>query len=861
MKKTVSKKIIGNGKVQIKKSEKIQEKININIKNTPYLIIVESPSKCKKIEKFLGFQYKCIASNGHIRGLASIRRKKTGVLYEPIFEILPEKKTHVEHIRYIISQFTQENIFIATDDDREGEAIGWHICQTFGLNTAVVKRIVFNEITETALKTAVKNPMKIRMSIVLAQQTRQILDQMVGYEISPLLTRKMGSKEPLSAGRCQTPALRFIYDKCSSKSSSLQTLEMKYHVNGYFFSTFSSASTITFPLPLEISLTSTDFSEEEMKTFLTASLDFGHRLILGDPKEKRSSPPTPFHTSALLQTANSLLNLSPKKTMDYCQLLYQHGFITYMRTESTKYADIFLQQVENYFQKQGEEDKKWLGNWTNIRNQAGISPHEAIRVTNIYQRDISLETVVESKTEQKRIATLYHMIWKRSLESCMSDYLYRQVDVFITAPLEKKYHYSLEIPIFAGWKRDFSEEEKEKRELQFQEKQIRMNGLYSFLQHAVSPINIIKIEAKQVWQKESNRYYTESGLIQTLEKHGIGRPSTYAMMVETIQERKYVKLQDIPGEIRVCQDFLVDILTREILSFSSEKVFGQEKNKLVLQPLGKEVMEQLIPTFDSFFSYDYTREMETKLDKISSGIMVQSLHEDPETEKWYDICKEVETELKKKTKEWKTELQEKYPLDDNHELIFSCKYGVLIRNKDKCEGEGKPTYQKVRKMEIDIERLKRKEYTLEDLLEIPRELLGTYQEKEIRLKNGKYGIYFLWGEEKPQKWNNSKPAWEITLEDIIACISNINVDNPNLPGKKKEDNKNPNNIRILSDSLSIKKGKYGAYLYHIGKPKEKEGNSDKKSSPFYNIKLYPGDIRTDDVNDILYWIKDTYGIE
>ena len=452
------------------------------------------------------------------------------------------------------------------------------------------------------------------------------------------------------------------------------------------------------------------------------------------------------------------------------------------------------------------------------------------------------------------------MIWKRSLESCMSDYLYRQVDVSISAPQEKKYHYSLEIPFFAGWKRDFSEEEK--GELKFQEKQIQMNGLYYFLQHTVSPVNIIKIEAKQVWQKESNRYYTESGLIHTLEKHGIGRPSTYAMMVDTIQERKYVKLQDIPGEIKICQDFLVDFSTKTILSLSSEKVFGQEKNKLVLQPLGKEVIEHLIPTFDSFFSYDYTREMETKLDRISSSRMIPAyVHENvKETpiEKWYDICKEVELELKKKTKEWKTELQEIYPLDDNHELIFSCKYGVLIRNKGNCVGRinEKPIYQKVRKLEIDMEKLKRKEYTLEDLLEIPSELLGTYQEKEIRLKNGKYGLYFLWGDNKAQKCNLSKPAWEITLEDIIYCISNI--DNPNSLGKKKEEKKNTNDIRILSHSLSIKKGKYGAYLYHLENSKE---GLKKKQSPFYNIKLYPGDFRKDNVEDILYWIKDTYGIE
>jgi len=861
----------------------------INVKNTPFLIIVESPSKCKKIEKYLGFQYKCIASNGHIRRMTEIKRKKSGVLYEPIFGVLPEKKAHVEKMRHIIAVFEQENIFIATDDDREGEAIGWHICQTFGLEIERVKRIVFNEITEFAIKAAVKSPMKIRMPIVLAQQTRQILDQMVGFEISPLLTRKMASTEALSAGRCQTPALRFVYDKFFSGSNDCKnseiSLEKKYHVSGFFFSSSTAALgpgygtgpvAVAVSLPLEATLSRTDFSETEMKCFLEASLDFKHEMKLGEGKEKRTKAPIPFHTSALLQTANSLLHLSPKKTMEYCQILYQHGFITYMRTESTKYADVFLQQIEKYVQ-----EKKWLGDWEPLRNHAGMSAHEAIRITNIHQTVVDMSSILDSKIDQRRIAALYDLIWKRSLESCMSDYIYKEIEVRFSAPTidtkESEYLYSLEIPLFAGWKRySFinKKEESEKgmdfemvmdkdfirdkdKDKEFQEKQLQMNAIYTFLRYAVSPVKCIKIQAKQVWYKESNRYYTESTLIHTLEKHGIGRPSTYAFMVDTIQERKYVKIMDIEGETKTCMNYVLDFATKKIEMISEEKVFGQEKNKLVLQPLGKEVLENLIPTFDTFFSYDYTREMETKLDMISSSSL-----SDKTSIQWYDICKEVDLELKKKSKEWKTELQQIYKIDNDYELIFSCKHGVLIRNKVSSEYQ----YQKVRKMEIDIEKLKRKEYTLEDLLEIPREVLGIYQEKEIRLKNGKFGLYFIWGEEKPRKIPSSlslkKDPWEIKLEDIISCISGeVDVD-MDISRKTKSPSLNKTDLRILSDTLSIKKGKYGAYIYH--KPAldsiSKVKSPTPSSSPFYNLKLFPGDYMSCDKKELLDWIHDTYGI-
>jgi len=835
----------------------------VRIGNTPYLVILESPSKCKKIEKYLGFQYKCIASNGHIRGLNKIKKSKER--YEPIFDILPEKVAHVEYMREIIRHFlpTPENIFIATDDDREGEAIGWHICQTFGLPVDRVRRMLFHEITEKVIQDAARNTTSIRMPIVLAQQARQMLDQMVGFEISPLLTKRLsvGNGEHLSAGRCQTPALRFVYDKQNfSVESENHTLE--YRITGSFFSQIASVD--SFPFPLEAVLTESLASESEVETFLNLSKTFVHEMTLGNPTKRSITPPIPFNTSRFLQYTNNRWNMSPKKTMEYCQMLYQHGYITYMRTESSKYSDVFLEQVRNYL-----SPTEIRPDYPILLDETGHNPHEAIRVTDIRVSVLDTLILVDTYSEgdKRRIAEVYDAIWRRSIQSCMCAYEYKHVDVFFSAVQEKRYHTSLEIPRIEGFMR-FSlssrEEEsasisqetiqkKKKIENTFQEKQIQMNGLYLFLQSVKNPISCIGIEARfQLQKKEKTRFYTESSLIQTLEEHGIGRPSTYALLVETIQEREYVKKQDIEGFTVSGHYFQLNVKEGTISRTLEEKRFGQEKNKLVLQPLGKSVMETLLPAFDGIFSYDYTREMERKLDVISTSSFDLS---NP-----FEICKEMEMELKTQIVPWKKEMQEKYEIDDTHELFFSKK-GMFILEK-KGEEEKETGIQRVRNINIDLEKLKRKGYTLEELLEIPRELLGIYQDKEIRLKNGKFGPYILWGEETIKWTQKEKELWTITLEDIIPFLQSKTIS----PKKTK----NENILRVLSETLEIRKGKYGNYIYHhpvsssssssSEEIQEKPKKKGKKESPFYNLKCFPGDWTTCEKKELLEWIEKTYGI-
>jgi DNA topoisomerase-1 len=405
---------------------------------------------------------------------------------------------------------------------------------------------------------------------------------------------------------------------------------------------------------------------------------------------------------------------------------------------------------------------------------------------------------------------------------------------------------------------EFDLEDKKKKKTTptqtFQEKQIQQNGLYLFLQSVKNPITCVGIEARfQLQEKHSSKYYTESSLIQTLEEYGIGRPSTYALLVETIQEREYVKKQDIEGVLISGYHYRWIMSEKEFSRTLEEKRFGQEKNKLVLQSLGKSVIETLLPTFDGIFSYDYTKEMERKLDSISSLSDLSNS---------FEICKEMDMELKTQIQPWKKEMQEKYAIDDTHELFFSKK-GIFIRKKKGVvspsgeeEDEEERGLQRVRNINIDLEKLKRKEYTLEDLLEIPREFLGVYQEKEIRLKNGKFGGYILWGEETIKWPKKDKALWTITLEDIILFLQSLQKNNKQTGHLKKE-----NIIRVLSETLEIRKGKFGYYIYHVSSPLPGEtGNSKKKESPFYNLKCFPGDWNTCENKELLEWIQKTYGI-
>lgn len=776
-----------------------------------YLVIVESPSKCMKIEQYLGPLYKCIASKGHIReidGLKSIDQKT----FEPKFNIVSEKKDHVEFMRNCIQQFKPENVYLASDDDREGEAIAWHICDTFKLSIENTPRIIFHEITKPAILESLNNKTRVNMNLVRAQHARQILDIIVGYKISPTLWKQVyhSKSNSLSAGRCQTPALRLVYDNEKEKEKS--DSEYLYKTTGTFLS-----QNIAFELNHEFT------KKEDVLDFLERTKAHKHSISFDAVKESVRSAPSPFNTSKLLQFCNNKLGYSPKTTMQICQNLYQNGHITYMRTDNTKYSDVFLKQLGQSIEKNYGKD--YLGNFDKIENKdSNVNPHEAIRVTNIEMSELPVES-------NPRESSLYRLIWRNTMESGMADAKYNVYRTKIRAPdlkpnvaglskKEKELHYEnvLEIPVFLGWQKvveDKNEKGKKDTLLYFQ----------SLSDKTKIDVPYQNINSNIVVRKK-HVHYTESTLIKKLEDLGIGRPSTFATIVETIKERGYVKCGDVPGVKMSCDEFILR-KGESIETKSSEKTFGQEKNKLVIEPLGILCIELLLEQFDSFFDYGYTRVLEEELDKIVN-----------QTDSWNQVCKtcfkQIDDVLKTIDKKEKT----KYQIDDKHEVVF-LDNGPVIRSKNL--ETGKYEYKTIKK-DIDFERVKSGKCELSDLLAIPSENIGKHKDVDVLLKTGKYGAYVLIGDKTHSIKDIGTPLDKIVLSDVVSFLR-LNEEQERKPSTI-------NTLRVLTPNISIRKGQYGPYLFYK--------TADMKGPVFFNIKKFNNDPVKCDSKLLLDWIKTTY---
>ena len=772
-------------------------------KDVVYLIIVESPSKCKKIEDFLGTNYYCIASKGHIREIKGLKSIDTKNTFQTDYTIIEEKKDHVECMRKIIIQFPKENIILATDDDREGEGIAWHICQTFDLDVLTTKRILFREITQKAITVAVLHPTIINMNIVYAQQARQILDMIVGYKISPILWKYLYSNKDnaLSAGRCQTPALRLIYEK--ELEESKKEVKYNYKTVGSFFS-----NNILFELNKEFE------KEEEINDFLEKSKDFEYNLSISEEKNKEKQSPKPFNTSNLLQSASNILKMSPKETTSLCQQLYQDGHITYIRTDSMKYSSTFIHEVTNYITEKRKLTSNYIGNTNEIENKDANNPHEAIRVTHIEVENIN--------TENSRMLALYKLIWKNTIQSCMSIYKYCVEKVELTAPLSYKYTYEIETPLFLGWKKIG-----EKTELTNDQNNGSSLLLYfKSLEKANKTFSHNHIQSTVVI-RHNEKHYTEATLIKKLEDLGIGRPSTFSFIVNTIQERGYVKNTDIEGIKKTVHEYT--LTDKKLTIQQNEKVFGESKNKLVIQSLGILTCEFLVKNFNTLFSYDYTKDLEFELDEIAN-----SMYKEP----WYELCRKCKDEIKELIK--KTTLNKlEYKIDDSHVFVYE-KYGPVIKKIN--EETKEKSYIPVKKdIHIDLEKLKEGGYDLEDLMESRIRSLGNYENEEMFLKNGKHGFYVEWGSNKKSMKTIEKSLETLELKDVVEFLEN-----------DKSENKNENILRELTKTLSVRKSKYGAYVYY------KKPNMIKPE--FLNIKKFKGSFLYCEKQTLLSWLNENYKI-
>ena len=794
---------------------------------TYILLIVESPAKCGKIEKFLGSNYKVIGSYGHITHLSNLTQIDFKNNYKPTYNIIETKQSQITKMRKLINN-AKETI-LATDDDREGEAIAWHITEVFKLNRATTKRIVFHEITERAIKNAIANPRTINLDLVYAQQGRQILDLIVGFTITPLLWKHIVSntKNALSAGRCQTPALRLVYDNYKEIKESPGKLS--FNSVGYF-----TSKNIQFTLNINHE------THDSLKDFLEQSKDYKHMLTKAKERETIKNQPLPFTTSGLQQAANNCIHISPKETMELAQKLYEGGYITYMRTDCKVYSEEFIEESKIYIAEKykpeyiNPEINKLIQNKTSIEDVINVKnnsennaqeAHEAIRPT-----CICVDTIDNEETFSAKHKKLYKLIWSNSLESMMAPALYKQLVVHISAPQDAHYKYSAEENIFLGWKAVLGQEDEK---------------YYEYLKNVKEDIvNYKKITCKQTL-KELKSHISEARLVQLLEQKGIGRPSTFSSLVEKIQERNYVVKQNVEGKKLEIIDYV--LLENNIIEEKGTKEFGNEKNKLVITQIGIFVIEFLIKYFNDLFDYDYTKCMEDELDNIARG-----------KKKYYELCDECnnfitslinsnkliiksDSNLENGEKSENLEKLEKLQIkiDAKHTYLIG-KNGPTIKY---TKEDGSLAFYGVKKT-INIEKLKRGEYKLDELIETSEEtskLLGVFNEENVYLKNGKYGYYLECGllRKSLKTIKINVPFKEIKIDDALTILKDCDSETNGL-------------VRKISNDLAIRKGKFGDYLFYK--------TPTMKKPQFLKLNEFNDDYKNCSLEFLKSWIKEKYDL-
>lgn len=662
------------------------------------LVIVESPSKCKTIEKFLGPGYKCVATSGHFRELKDLKSiQKIDGKYVPNYSLIENK--NINTLKKQIK--SAKGILLGTDNDREGEAIAWHVCDYFKLPMDT-PRILFNEITEHCILRAIEQPTVINLSLVKAQQCRQMLDILLGYNISPLIWKHLSSDRSLSAGRCQTPTLRIIYDQ-HKKSRNISPT---FKVRGYF-----TSKNIPFESIIE---------EESARTFLEHSANVTFPLTRCPVKIEHIRPPKPFSTSALLQ---SLPSMTSKEIMSCCGKLYEQGYITYPRTNSTFYAQTFLDDMEKYIEK--TYGKKYVSqSFLTQTNHA----HEAIRVTDIY-----LERTGTTPKERR----VYERIWQNTIESCMSEAVVHSFQAILSAPLNIKLTHDTSFFVFDGWKIAFAK---------------KVTNHYEFLKNIPENTELhCKKMTSDFFTNSKETHYSESSLIREMVTKGIGKPSTFSSLVSKIQDRGYVLKKDIQGiEIEKTIYELDGTITEKKV----KKILGEEKNKLQISHSGIMVIEFLIDHFDELFNYEYTRNLEEKLDEITED----KINKD-------ELYNSYFMDIKSRISSIDVKEKKGIQIDEQNKLMIGKRGSVIVTKE-----EGETIYTKV-KQDIDLDKLRNGEYKMEEIVDRTNSShKGSFMDEEIIVKKGRYGNYITWKGKNVSLHYFKIPIEKISLDNVIWAI-------------------------------------------------------------------------------------------
>ena len=726
------------------------------------LVIVESPAKAKTIEKFLGKDFRVVSSFGHIRDLA---KKNLGIdiknNFEPDYEIPKEKAKVVSELRKAAAD--SKNIWIASDEDREGEAIAWHLASVLKLDLLTTKRIVFHEITSEAISNAIENPRKVDMNLVNSQQARRILDRLVGFEISPVLWKKV--QPSLSAGRVQSVAVRLIVER-EREIISFKS-EPAFRITAIF--TIDSANGENATLRAEASKRFPD--EKEALKFLELCKNSKYSIASITIKPGTRSPAPPFTTSTLQQEAYRKLGFSVAQTMAVAQKLYEAGKITYMRTDSTNLSNLALVKSHEMITSEfGEKYSKTRQFKT--KSKGAQEAHEAIRPAYLDN-----PVTAGSQNEKK----LYELIWKRTLASQMADAIIEKTTISIdmnNSPVT--FQANGEVIKFDGFLRVYTESSDQ--EITDEDRYVIppvTNGM---------PLTYNNITATQKYTLPPSRY-TEASLVKKLEELGIGRPSTYAPTISTIQNRGYVSREDRPGEKR--QIKIITLQDGKFANSTKTEVTGKEKSKLFPQDIGMIVNDFLIENFSEIVDYNFTAEVEEQFDEIALG----KLKWTGMIEKFYSpFHKTITNTLENKERKSGVRVLGNHPETGEPVTVRMGRFGPVAQIGD-SGNEEKPRYASLSKNQL-LETI-----TLDEalnLFRLPRSL-GEYDGGEMVVGIGKFGPYIRFKSKFFSLKKGVDDPYIVTFERAVEIILEKNEND-----KKK----------VLKDfgDIMLLNGRYGPYL-------------------------------------------------
>ena len=735
------------------------------------LVIVESPAKAKTIEKFLGEDYKVMSSYGHIRDLKKKELSIDPKTLEPDYEIPDEKKKLVSELKSNAKK--AKKIWLASDEDREGEAISWHLCEVLGLDEAKTNRIVFHEITKSAILDAIKSPRHLNMDLVNAQQARRVLDRLVGFKLSPVLWRKV--KPALSAGRVQSVAVRLIVER--EREIQAFHSEPYYRINALFGITNADGSQSEVKAELD-----TRFKTHgEAVAFLEQCKDAKFTVSNITKKPLRRTPAPPFTTSTLQQEAARKLGFTVSQTMMVAQRLYESGRITYMRTDSVNLSSLAINTSKD------EIIKLWGKEYSKTRNyhthaKGAQEAHEAIRPTFMSQAEI------DGTAQEKR---LYELIWKRTAASQMADALIDKTTVTIDiAGSQAKFVANGEVVTFDGFLKVYRESTDEDDNNQ---------------EEATHMLPVMQVgnvlERREITSTERFSMgpirYTEASLVHKLEELGIGRPSTYAPTISTIQQREYVQKGDKKGEERI---YTVDTLKgTKVTSRERKEMVGSEKGKLLPTDIGIVVNDFLMANFPDIMDYNFTAKVEQQFDQIAEGkeewnTMMKVF--DKSFEPTVDKVMNARSEHKAGERQLGKEPETGKPV-----FVKIGRFGPVVQIGSADDTE-KPRFSQL-PSDKSIETI-----TLEEALELfklPR-TIGEFEGSDVVIGAGRFGPYVMHNKKYVSLPKGTDPM-KVTLEEAIQLI-----------GEKREQEQKRHIKAFDEDAkLEVLNGRYGPYIAYDGK--------------------------------------------